>query len=146
MISNKKALRKQGETARVQLLCLRWRLPNEKFSKLPLSCPLIKMKKPLKLETSTVTMAERGGFEPPRRYYRPTGIRSQTLQPLGYLSTAMVIITYSPAHFQENKSFACTSVCANLFQFFREFFRGLCHNCLVNLQRGKQRRNAGPVV
>ena len=40
-------------------------------------------------------MAERGGFEPPRRCYRPTGIRSQTLQPLGYLSTASVILTYS---------------------------------------------------
>ena len=69
-------------------------------------------------------MAEREGFEPPRRYYRPTGIRSQTLQPLGYLSTAMVIITYRPAHFQENKSFACTSVCANLFQFFRNSSEG----------------------
>ena len=40
-------------------------------------------------------MAEREGFEPSRRYYRPTGIRSQTLQPLGYLSTASVILTHS---------------------------------------------------
>ena len=40
-------------------------------------------------------MAERGGFEPPRRYYRPTGIRSQTLQPLGYLSTALPTYWYS---------------------------------------------------
>lgn len=29
---------------------------------------------------------EEGGFEPPRRDYRPTGVRSQTLQPLGYSS------------------------------------------------------------
>ncbi len=44
---------------------------------------------------SRAYMAEREGFEPSRRYYRPTGIRSQTLQPLGYLSTASVILTHS---------------------------------------------------
>ena len=32
-------------------------------------------------------MAERGGFEPPHGNYPPAGIRSQSLQPLGYLST-----------------------------------------------------------
>lgn len=31
-------------------------------------------------------MAERGGFEPPHGNYPPAGIRSQSLQPLGYLS------------------------------------------------------------
>ena len=45
-------------------------------------------------------MAERGGFEPPRRYYRPTGIRSQTLQPLGYLSTAGFIVSQLTLLFQ----------------------------------------------
>ena len=30
--------------------------------------------------------AEEKGFEPLRRCYRPTGVRSQTLQPLGYSS------------------------------------------------------------
>ena len=29
---------------------------------------------------------EEEGFEPSRRCYRPTGVRSQTLQPLGYSS------------------------------------------------------------
>ena len=50
-------------------------------------------------------LAERGGFEPPRRSYRPTGIRSQTLQPLGYLSISncisnrdYTIITYIRAN------------------------------------------------
>ena len=36
-------------------------------------------------------MAERGGFEPPHGYYPPAGIRSQSLQPLGYLSTYFVL-------------------------------------------------------
>ena len=40
-------------------------------------------------------MAERGGFEPPHGSYPPAGIRSQSLQPLGYLSTTSVIITHS---------------------------------------------------
>ena len=31
---------------------------------------------------------EEEGFEPSRRCYRPTGVRSQTLQPLGYSSIA----------------------------------------------------------
>lgn len=34
----------------------------------------------------TQGMAERGGFEPPHGNYPPAGIRSQSLQPLGYLS------------------------------------------------------------
>ena len=33
--------------------------------------------------------AEEKGFEPLRRCYRPTGVRSQTLQPLGYSSGCM---------------------------------------------------------
>lgn len=36
---------------------------------------------------SDFSLAERGGFEPPRGNYPPAGIRSQSLQPLGYLST-----------------------------------------------------------
>ena len=40
-------------------------------------------------------MAEREGFEPSHGYYPPAGIRSQSLQPLGYLSTASVIVTHS---------------------------------------------------
>ena len=47
-------------------------------------------------------LAERGGFEPPRRCYRPTGIRSQTLQPLGYLSTANCILTQPLLRIQED--------------------------------------------
>ncbi len=35
---------------------------------------------------SVLFRTEEGGFEPPRRDYRPTGVRSQTLQPLGYSS------------------------------------------------------------
>ena len=37
---------------------------------------------------------EEGGFEPPRRDYRPTGVRSQTLQPLGYSSICVYYIEY----------------------------------------------------
>lgn len=47
------------------------------------------------------TLAEEIGFEPTRRCYRPTGIRSRTLQPLGYSSiltpprlAASYIVTY----------------------------------------------------
>ena len=39
------------------------------------------------VETSAFYVAERGGFEPPHGSYPPAGIRSQSLQPLGYLST-----------------------------------------------------------
>ena len=35
---------------------------------------------------SVLFRTEEGGFEPPRWDYRPTGVRSQTLQPLGYSS------------------------------------------------------------
>ena len=45
-------------------------------------------------------MAERGGFEPPHGSYPPAGIRSQSLQPLGYLSTASAILTYRALPFQ----------------------------------------------
>ena len=37
-------------------------------------------------------VAEERGFEPPRRCYRPTGIRSRTLQPLGYSSILTLFI------------------------------------------------------
>ena len=33
-----------------------------------------------------IILTEEKGFEPLRRCYRPTGVRSQTLQPLGYSS------------------------------------------------------------
>lgn len=33
-----------------------------------------------------MSKTEEEGFEPSRRCYRPTGVRSQTLQPLGYSS------------------------------------------------------------
>ena len=39
------------------------------------------------INAPSVFMAERGGFEPPHGCYPPAGIRSQSLQPLGYLST-----------------------------------------------------------
>jgi hypothetical protein len=34
-------------------------------------------------------MAERGGFEPPVRFYSYNGLANRRLQPLGHLSAAM---------------------------------------------------------
>ena len=42
------------------------------------------------VSTAVSVMAEKEGFEPSRRRYRPTGVRSQTLQPLGYFSVYSV--------------------------------------------------------
>ena len=39
--------------------------------------------------------AEEKGFEPLRRCYRPTGVRSQTLQPLGYSSKKYQLLHYT---------------------------------------------------
>lgn len=44
------------------------------------------VKIPTKKALHTQGLAERGGFEPPHGNYPPAGIRSQSLQPLGYLS------------------------------------------------------------
>ncbi len=44
------------------------------------------IKIPYKKALHTQGLAERGGFEPPHGNYPPAGIRSQSLQPLGYLS------------------------------------------------------------
>ena len=63
-------------------------------------------------------MAEREGFEPSRRYYRPTGIRSQTLQPLGYLSTASVILTYSQSLHKSKISAFTAALTASLICAF----------------------------
>ncbi len=41
----------------------------------------------------SIFMAKRGGFEPPHGSYPPAGIRSQSLQPLGYLSTNDILKT-----------------------------------------------------
>lgn len=48
---------------------------------------------PYKKALHTQGMAERGGFEPPHGNYPPAGIRSQSLQPLGYLSTNYILET-----------------------------------------------------
>lgn len=44
------------------------------------------VKIPTKKALHSQGLAERGGFEPPHGNYPPAGIRSQSLQPLGYLS------------------------------------------------------------
>lgn len=40
---------------------------------------------------------EEEGFEPSRRCYRPTGVRSQTLQPLGYSSSLQILYRSAPS-------------------------------------------------
>ena len=57
-------------------------------------------KKQESLDFSRDSVAEREGFEPSHGNYPPAGIRSQSLQPLGYLSTASVIIAHSLNGFQ----------------------------------------------
>ena len=42
--------------------------------------------------------AQEKGFEPLRRCYRPTGVRSQTLQPLGYSCKATTALYYRCLH------------------------------------------------
>ncbi len=43
----------------------------------------------------TFLFTEEKGFEPLRRCYRPTGVRSQTLQPLGYSSCYCSPVNYT---------------------------------------------------
>ena len=46
----------------------------------------IDKRKTLKTDVFKVFLARKERFELSRRSYRPTGVRSQTLQPLGYIS------------------------------------------------------------
>lgn len=57
---------------------------------------------PQKLRKTAGFLAEKEGFEPSRRFSRPTAFRVQTLQPLGYFS--MLYLKHQPSEIpRENK-------------------------------------------
>lgn len=81
--------------------------------------------------------AEEKGFEPLRRCYRPTGVRSQTLQPLGYSSRLLSIIQYPEKIF---KTFPCGFLYLLLYLLLQQFSPGpltCCADCKNMIQKCK---------